>query len=546
TLEPLAGLALLESLECSQNQLTELKPLAKLVSLRILDCSSNRLTTLEPLAELASLSALICSFNPLTTLESLPKLDSLRSLTCACNELTTLKPLARQTSLESLDCSGNQLTTLEPLAELNSLRLLDCSYNWITTLEPLARLALLQTLICSYNQITTLEPLKKLPSLYFLESAYNQLTTLEPLAGLLCLHSLNCSGNPVQMLPPVIIWRETLHFLTAFDTAISNIPLEVLSQDAHTNCLGSLRAHLRDLENGADPLPDVKVMILGNGRIGKTQLCNRLRELPFEPDADSTHGITVASHTFGPDTILRLWDFGGQDIYHGTHALFMQSRAVFVLVWTPDSENSETHEHGGMTFRNRPLAWWLAWVRHLAGPESPVLVVQNQCDHPHDRRHLPPVPIEKLNAFSFCQALPYSALNQRGEPALRDTLNQAVTWLRERQEQVWIGTGRLAVKARLDALVAEDAAITDVSQRRHRTLPMDRYEAICAEFGGVSSPALLLDYLHRSGVVFYKPGLFGNRIILDQGWALEAVYAVFNRKACYQPLKTLRGRFTRT
>jgi internalin A len=29
---------------------------------------------------------------------------------------------------------------------------------------------------------------------------------------------------------------------------------------------------------------------------------------------------------------LQIWDFGGQDIYHGTHALFMRTRAVFPLV----------------------------------------------------------------------------------------------------------------------------------------------------------------------------------------------------------------------
>jgi internalin A len=45
--------------------------------------------------------------------------------------------------------------------------------------------------------------------------------------------------------------------------------------------------------------------------------------------------------------------------------------------------------------------------------------------------------------------------------------------------------------------------------------------------------------------VFYRPGLFDDRIILDQAWALEAIYAVFNRENCYRPLLHLRGRFTR-
>jgi hypothetical protein len=37
---------------------------------------------------------------------------------------------------------------------------------------------------------------------------------------------------------------------------------------------------------------------------------------------------------------------------------------------------------------------------------------------------------------------------------------------------------------------------------------------------------------------FYRPGLFGDRIILDQNWALEAIYAFFDRKKI---LLLLRG-----
>ena len=36
------------------------------------------------------------------------------------------------------------------------------------------------------------------------------------------------------------------------------------------------------------------------------------------------------------------------------------------------------------------------------------------------------------------------------------------------------------------------------------------------------------------------------QIILDHAWALDAVYSVFDRKTCYQPLKAQRGRFTRS
>src|SRR5204863_7633559 len=44
---------------------------------------------------------------------------------------------------------------------------------------------------------------------------------------------------------------------------------------------------------------------------------------------------------------------------------------------------------------------------------------------------------------------------------------------------------------------------------------------------------------------FCRPGLFDDRMILDQAWALEAIYAVFSRESCYRPLRHLRGRLTR-
>lgn len=69
----------------------------------------------------------------------------------------------------------------------------------------------------------------------------------------------------------------------------------MLSQRYRDNCLPRLRAHLTDLRAGAEPLRDIKIVVLGKGRIGKTQICRRLRGESFEADADSTHGIRVSS-----------------------------------------------------------------------------------------------------------------------------------------------------------------------------------------------------------------------------------------------------------
>jgi internalin A len=49
----------------------------------------------------------------------------------------------------------------------------------------------------------------------------------------------------------------------------------------------------------------------------------------------------------------------------------------------------------------------------------------------------------------------------------------------------------------------------------------------------------------RKGIVFYQDGLFHDQIVLDHAWALNAIYAVFDRTRCYRRLVKEGGRFDR-
>jgi hypothetical protein len=46
---------------------------------------------------------------------------------------------------------------------------------------------------------------------------------------------------------------------------------------------------------------------------------------------------------------LNLWNFGGQDIYHGSHALFLHGRAIFLVLWTPALERQTTYQEGELS-----------------------------------------------------------------------------------------------------------------------------------------------------------------------------------------------------
>jgi internalin A len=191
-----------------------------------------------------------------------------------------------------------------------------------------------------------------------------------------------------------------------------------------------------------------------------------------------------------------------------------------------------------------PLVYWVEYVRHLGGSGSPVLLIQTRCDRPQDEAVRPPVPDEALADFPFRKIVQYSARLDRGRAALDDTLAQAVAWMTEQEGVVTVGAGRLRVKRRLEELRDADAGLPS-EQRRYRTISQEHFQQLCSEEGGISSPEYLLGYLHNAGTVFYRRGLFGDRIILDQSWALDAVYAVFNRQRCYRQLRQLGGRFAR-
>jgi len=60
----------------------------------------------------------------------------------------------------------------------------------------------------------------------------------------------------------------------------------------------------------------------------------------------------------------------------------------------------------------------------------------------------------------------------------------------------------------------------------------------------VSAPKTLLQYLHNSGQVFYKKGLFDNQLILDQSWALQGVYSLLERGSSLPALVRNAGQFT--
>ena len=492
------------------------------------------------------MTSLHCARNQITDLAPLAGLSSLTSLHCAENQIKDLGPLAGLSSLTRLDCSENQITDLGPLAGLSSLTSLDCSDNQITDLGPVSGLSSLTSLDCSGNPITDLGPVAGLSSLTSLRFGRDEITDLGPACELESLESLTVHGSRIEEIPARLLALEYLRSLVLFETHVPSVPREILSQSYYDDCLERLRSHVADLRSGEEPVRDVKVIVIGNGRVGKTQLCRKLTDKPFDPTVASTHGITVAVHS-APELegqpILNLWDFGGQDIYHGTHALFTRTRAVFIVVWNPASESTEEYEHEGLWFRNDRLPYWLQYVRRLGGTDCPLILIQSQCDRADQEVSTPPDQ-GLLEHFSFAHTRSCSAMENRGWASVKESLGEAIAYLRAKDGIASIGGGRAAVIRQLHEWRREDLG-RPAEERTHRTLARADFDALCERTGGIQSPDALLSYLHQTGVVFHDEQYFGERVLLDQSWALEAVYALFDRRGAYRLLKDVRGRFSR-
>src|SRR5262249_49946713 len=153
---------------------------------------------------------------------------------------------------------------------------------------------------------------------------------------------LHCSHCVLDGLPQGIRDLPSLQRLLLLKTRIPGIPAAALSQHLSDNCLAAVRAHFADLKAGQEALTDLKLIVPGRGGVGKPQICHRPRGEPYDPDERSTHAIQVTSAPLdagGTSIRLNIWDFGGQDLYHGTHALFLHPSAVFLLVWATETED---------------------------------------------------------------------------------------------------------------------------------------------------------------------------------------------------------------
>ena len=437
--------------------------------------------------------------------------------------------------LQYLNLSNNQISKLENLEGLSQLQSLELFENQISKLENLEGLSQLQNLVVMSNQISKLENLEGLSQLQYLVVSNNQISKLENLEGLSQLKVLDLNQNKLTSQNFNLSQLYSLIFLNLSNNQFLNLPSEIANLE---NCLIDLTHFALDLAEESELNYEAKLILVGNGRVGKTSILKRFFENTFDPGQKTTHGIQLYSKSFqiGKDendeeTQLQInaWDFGGQEIYHATHRLFMKSRALYLVVWDEETENTlkslEIIDDKEVFFDNYLLPYWLNKSRSLSW-NSPLLVVQNKVDK-HEVR-LPDNSNEIQQQFAVKNFISTSAVNERLFSRLRAEILFEIEDMPEMG--MLMPSQWLRVKETMMELQAE------------RTLDYDRYLEICKEIKLSEGSAItLLSWLHNTGTVFHQGELFHNKIILDQKWALEGIYLIFKRNWVYHMIKNANG-----
>src|SRR5205085_2172276 len=131
------------------------------------------------------------------------------------------------------------------------------------------------------------------------------------------------------------------------------------------------------------PMCEAKLLLVGQGRVGKTSLVRYLvKKQKCQKGEEPTLGIgrvpwlreiKPPNKRKKQTVTLNVWDFGGQEIMHATHQFFLTKRSLYLLVLNG--------REGG---EDADAEYWLKLIESFGG-ESPVIVVLNKIrEHPFD------------------------------------------------------------------------------------------------------------------------------------------------------------------
>lgn len=468
----------------------------------------------------------------------LPELPALEYV-CVCDneKLTTFRMSGVFPLLQHLELSNNNLITFELTEPQPLLKNFNIRKNQLTTLDLPAELPALESLDATDNALTSLVLRGELPALKYLELSNNQLEHIESESSFSQLRKLNLRGNKLKKLPKG--QYEKLETLYVSDNPLRNYE-EVLikGNDKGGNAI-EIIADLRAMARGKRSNERLKLIVVGNGRVGKTSLVKRLSKLPFDPEEIYTHGIAITelnkAHFPGVKTDglqLKVWDFGGQEVFYATHQFFMSEEAVYLYVWTDkelaSNNRCKDKKQSPVDERWRPHQYWLDNIR-MHGEKSPIVVVKTHAKHTSE-------------GFPDGLAVEYEIkdgiLNFDSDEELTERLDVIRRVLTKRINDV-----QLLGSVRSVSFYNIINTITELRKNGQYELTLARFTDYVLEEGMPQKDVkAVLSFLHKVGEVIYLEDkeVLKNKIFIDPNELIHRVYKLIKSN---EELKSMDGRF---
>jgi internalin A len=331
------------------------------------------LTELPPeVSQLTSLQKMFLHGNKLAALPiEIVALAALQDIWLHKNAIRCLPSvIGKLTSLRRLYLTGNNLSSLPPeIGTLSNLEQLLIDQNILSELPAeIGQLEQLQNLNVNRNRLRALpKEIGQLRNLRVLSLSDNCLESLpESIAQLESLDQLNLHGNPQLGLPPQILGPRTDQGQSGDDDVEMHPakPADII--DYYFGSRGTAGRVLRE----------AKVILVGRGGVGKTSLVRALSGAPFSRISPTTDGIVINKLPVllaDGAAELAIWDFGGQEIMHGTHQFFLTHRSLYLIVVSGRNDQGR-----------QDAEYWLKLIRAFGGQSPAMLVMNKQGECPFD------------------------------------------------------------------------------------------------------------------------------------------------------------------
>ncbi len=520
----LESLSNIINLKLHNNQISDISPLEKLTKLKSLNLSNNRISDIYFLKNLTNLVNLDLRNNQISNICPLSFLINLTNLNLETNKISDISFLKDLINLIVLGLDGNQISDISFLKDLINLIELNLSNNKISNVSSLKELKQIEKLDLASNQISDISI--SLEHLAVLGLTDNQISDISNLSGLKKLKCLYISLNKISNV--------SIEFINSFPkleeiimaaNPIQNIPEGFFNMNG--NVLSEIRAYFNELKKGVIINDRAKLIIVGNGRVGKTSLIKRLQNIDFDKGEKYTHGIQIGNlkkehlpECKTENLNLSVWDFGGQEIFYATHQFFLSDDAIYILAWTKE-ENVKAHQERNKETLPTNEKWqsveyWLDTIRRYA-TKSPILLVQTHTDCGKEK-----IDETDFQEFDVSEFLNFSASKGFGLEEIREELTQKLNILPM--------YGQEFPKTYENVILQ----ITNLKNKGENFVSYtDFMDIICKnaniDKGGEST---LLNYLNKTGLIVYYPEnpKLKDFIYIDPDWLTKQVYSLINNQ----------------